>query len=212
MSAEPITALTDYLLAGAVAWFTLHMYRASLVQHQRGLRIWSLAFAAGAFAAFLGGTWHGLRPFLYPFVERALWFATVASIGIASCLLVVGAAVACTGPRARALLVAFSGGKLVSYLAWVAQHREYLFVIIDAVVSLLIVLVLLSRSARAGKFGGLRPFLIGFLLGLLGAALRQLGVSPHEHFNENDLYHLILIASLWFLYRGALQLRDVAEA
>lgn len=208
---EPITALTDFLLAGAAAWFALHMYRASLVQRQRGLRIWSLAFATVAIAAFLGGIWHGLRPFLYPFVERGLWFAIVGCIGIASCLLVVGTAVACTGPRPRALLVAFSGGKLVSYLAWIAQNQDYLFVMIDAVVSLLIVLTLLSRSAWAGQFGGLRLFLIGLLVGLLGATLRQLGVSPHEQFDENDLFHLIQIASLWFLYRGALQLRDVGH-
>ncbi len=36
-------------------------------------------------------------------------------------------------------------------------------------------------------------------------------MSPHVHFNENDLYHLIQIASLWFLYRGALEMRDTNE-
>ena len=207
---EPMTVLTDALLAGAAAWFALRMYRTALVEGRRGLRVWSLAFAAASIAAFLGGTWHGIRPFLYPFAERALWFAVVACIGIASCLLVVGAAVAYAGPRPRALLVAFSGGKLVSYLAWMTQHQEYLYVFIDSTVSLLIVLALLARAAWAGQFGGFRSFLIGFLLGALGAALRELGVSPHEHFNENDLYHLIQIASLWFFYRGALEVRDVA--
>ena len=207
---ELMTLLTDYLLAGAAAWFALRLYRTALAFGQRGLKVWSLAFATGSLAALLGGTWHGIRPFLYPFAERALWFAIVACIGIASCLFVVGAAAAYAAPRPRALLVAFSGGKLVSYLAWMTRHQEYLYVAIDSVVSLLIVLALLARAAWAGQFGGFRSFLAGFLLGALGAALRELGVSPHEHFNENDLYHLIQIASLWFFYRGALEVRDVA--
>ncbi len=170
---DTMMVLTDTLLAGAAAWFALRMYRAALVKRLRGLRIWSFAFATVAIAAFLGGTWHGMRPFLYPFAERALWFAVVACIGIASCLLVVGTAVAYAGPRARALLVAFSGGKLVSFLAWMTQHQEYLYVVIDSVACLLIVLALLERATRAGQFGGFRFFLIGFLTGVVGAALRR---------------------------------------
>jgi hypothetical protein len=43
----------------------------------------------------------------------------------------------------------------------------------------------------------------------VGAALVQAsGFALHRHFNHNDLYHVIQIAAMLLLYRGARELRD----
>jgi hypothetical protein len=36
-----------------------------------------------------------------------------------------------------------------------------------------------------------------------GLAVLVLKLAPHRHFNHNDLYHLIQMAGLYCLYRGA---------
>jgi hypothetical protein len=38
---------------------------------------------------------------------------------------------------------------------------------------------------------------------LVGLAVLVLKLGPHRHFNHNDLYHLIQMAGLYCLYRGA---------
>ena len=42
----------------------------------------------------------------------------------------------------------------------------------------------------------------------LAAAVQASGFSLHQHFNHNDLYHVIQIAAMALLYKGARRLRD----
>ena len=44
------------------------------------------------------------------------------------------------------------------------------------------------------------------ILTLIGLAAQQSGWSLHERFNHNDLYHVVQMAGLYCLYRGALTL------
>ncbi len=44
---------------------------------------------------------------------------------------------------------------------------------------------------------------------LLGLAVLVLKLSPHPHFNQNDLYHGIQLGGLYCLYRGAKRLHGL---
>jgi hypothetical protein len=44
---------------------------------------------------------------------------------------------------------------------------------------------------------------------LAGLAVLVWKLAPHRHFNHNDLYHLIQMAGLFFLYRGAVRLHGL---
>lgn len=50
------------------------------------------------------------------------------------------------------------------------------------------------------------------ILTLSGLAVQQSGWSLHEHFNYNDLYHVVQMAGLYCLYRGALTLNGSGAA
>lgn len=52
----------------------------------------------------------------------------------------------------------------------------------------------------------------GLYLTLVGVAIQQSGWVFHEHFNHNDLYHLIQMPGLYCLYRGALILEGLTSA
>jgi hypothetical protein len=43
----------------------------------------------------------------------------------------------------------------------------------------------------------------------VAGAIQWARLAPHVHFNHNDLFHVVQMASLYLLYRGGLLLRDM---
>ncbi len=56
--------------------------------------------------------------------------------------------------------------------------------------------------------GSMRWFIGGIVVTLLGAVVQQSGFRHDAHFNHNDVYHLIQIAGLYLLFKGASRLQD----
>lgn len=171
-----------------------------------GRRLWGLSFGAAALAAAVGAVRHGWGPRLPPGLEWWLWYATALGIAGAGALLLAGTAVAGSRGALRGALLALAALRFAGIAAWTAAHREYLALALDSALGTALVLWVLARQARAGRFGGLRDVGAGVALGLGGALLRQLGVAPHPHFDENDLYHVVQVVSLWLIHRGGLRL------
>jgi len=190
---EPMTLVTDYLLAGVAAWLAVLLLRNSESHNSR--KCWAIAFAALALGAFLGGTWHG-------FVQNALlWKATVLAVGAASFGMVAGSASATLSGAARRLVLRLALVKLLVYCAWMMLRDDFIFVIIDSGVAFAAV-----AAFHLWKWNG---FLLGGVALSVAAALVQAsGLALHAHFNHNDLYHVIQIAAVVLLYRGARRLSD----
>jgi hypothetical protein len=156
-----------------------------------GFFFWGLAFAALAAGAFLGGTWHG-------FVRSdLLWKASVLSVGVASFGMVAGSALATLKSRMLPILAAL---KLAAYLGWMLLHDEFIYVVIDTGIALLVVAAL-----HLWKWNG--PILAGVGVSVIAGLVQASGFSLHPHFNHNDLYHLIQIAGVVLLYHGAKRLQ-----
>lgn len=188
---EPVTALTDYVLGGVAAWLSVLLFR----NPQTSRRLWALAFAALAAAAFLGGTWHG-------FVQSALlWKATTLSAGVASFGMVAGSSYAVFPPPLRAFVLAAALAKLVVYSVWMLGHDAFIYVVIDTGIAFLVV-----AAIHLWKWNG--PILAGVAVSIAGALVQASGFRVHQHFNHNDLYHVIQIAALVLLYRGAKRLQS----
>jgi hypothetical protein len=188
---EPMTMLTDYLLGGVSAFAAIALLRNS----QTSRRLWALAFAALAAAAFLGGTWHG-------FVQSALlWKATTLSAGVASFGMVAGSSYAAFPPPLRAFVLTAALAKLVVYSVWMLSHDAFIYVVIDTGIAFLVV-----AAIHLWKWNG--PILAGVALSIGAALVQASGFKVHEHFNQNDLYHVMQIAAVVLLYRGARRLVD----
>ncbi len=188
---EPMTMLTDYVLGGVSACAAIALLRDS----QTSRRLWALAFAALAAAAFLGGTWHG-------FVQSdLLWKATTLSAGVASFGMVAGSSYAAFRGTTRNALLTAALAKLVVYSAWMLGHDAFLYVVIDTAIAFLIV-----AAIHLWKWNG--PIVAGVAVSIAGALVQASGFRLHEHFNHNDLYHVIQIAALVLLYRGAKRLQS----
>jgi hypothetical protein len=194
---EPMTLITDYALGGVTAWLAVLLFKDA--QQQKSRRFWALAFAALALGAFLGGTWHG-------FVQSdPLWKATVLAVGVASFAMLAGSAIATLSGAARNLILTFSVAKLVVYSAWMLRRDEFIFVVLDTGIAFAAVALL-----HLWKFNGW--ILAGVAVSVAAALVQASGFALHRHFNHNDLYHVIQIAAMALLYRGARQLRDYSDA
>lgn len=82
---EPMTMITDYLLALACAVFAVMTFR--MHGSHPAMVFWILAFAFGAIAALLGGTHHGFKMNLSPGTGKALWDFTMITIGASTAFL-----------------------------------------------------------------------------------------------------------------------------
>lgn len=178
---EPMTLATDYLLTIAAAVFAIRLWHTN--------RHWALAFLFTAAGSFFGGTYHGFAPVLHVLTTIVLWKLTVYSLGLASFFLVLGSG-------RNLLLVALV--KLIIYMSWMTAHSEFLWVIIDYGIALLIVAVVqLTRRGPSTRW------VIGsIIVSVIGALVQMSRLKLHEHFNHNDLYHVIQLVALWLLYRG----------
>ena len=188
---EPMTVVTDYVLGSVAAWLALLLFRNA----QTSRRLWAVAFAALAAAAFLGGTWHGFLQ------SNLLWKATTLSAGVASFGMVAGSSWAVFSGPIRAFALTAALAKLVVYSAWMLSHDAFLYVVIDTGIAFIVVAAL-----HLWKWNG--PILAGVAVSIAGALVQASGFRLHEHFNHNDLYHVIQIAAVVLLYRGAKRLQS----
>jgi len=204
--AEPMTMLTDYALAGVTGWLAFRLFRAR--EGQRARSLWALAFAALALAAALGGTWHGFTTAFAAIAVLFLWKATVLCVGVASFGMLAGSAIAATVGDIRKWLLAIAAAKLAIYSGWMIGHSEYVYVIADTGTALILVAALHGYSAIRGRDRASLWMLSGVGVSVLAAGVQASGFAPHQHFNHNDLYHIIQIAAMFLFYAGVKRLRD----
>jgi hypothetical protein len=178
---EPMTVISDYALAAVSAFLGL-----KLIPHSK---FWALAFLAIALAALLGGTWHGF------WQNEVLWKATTLSVGVASFGMVAGSSIAVTTGRLQAALIVLAVVKLGAYTLWMLRHDDFIWVVADTASALLIVGVL-----YLWRFNGW--MLAGVAVSVLAGLAQASGLRLHEHFNHNDLYHVIQTAAMLAFYRG----------
>lgn len=165
---EPVTLATDYMLAIASAIFGILLWR-------RGVRMWAFAFFFTACGSFFGGTYHG-------FGGEAVWKATVYSIGLASLFLLL--------PFMRVVAIII----FVAYAVWMATHDNFVWVIADYGITLLLLsAVMIVRRTEMSKW----------VLGSVGASVIAAIVQQAPIAYHNDIYHVIQLVALWLLYRGA---------
>jgi len=210
MISEPVTMITDYALGavGAVLGWRLH-------HDARGdpaRTCWALAFGALAVSAFLGGTHHGFATMMSDALYHLSWKVTVIAIGLFNFGMMAGSVLATARNQVRIGLLAFAGAQLALYTAWMLTHDEYRYVVLDSAIAMLVLLLLHGWSAAVRRDGASLWVLAALAVSALAAIFQYQRVALHEHFNHNDLYHLIQIAGMFLFYRGGTLLRDRATS
>lgn len=205
---EPMTMITDYLLAVWTLILAGKLYRGFRRHGQRSVAFWGAALLFTSLASLAGGSYHGFQRHLSGLQLLMLWKVAVYSIGLASLCFLSGSALAFASGLWRKVLLLAAGAQFLVYAVWMAAHNDFLYVIFDYAPALVAVLILALLSLQ-GSNQKAAQWLIGGIAGSFAAAgAQQSGFALHQHFNHNDLYHILQMGAVYLLYRGARELRD----
>ncbi len=207
---EPTTMLTDYTLALFTLVLSGRLFQANAADRQVAVQLWNFALIATAAAALRGGTSHGFALLLTPFMQAAIWKATIYAVGFASFFMLTGTLVANTVNPLRRWLLALTVLKLLLYGIWMVGHSEFKYVIWDYVPAMVLVLILELQAYVSRRDAAAGWIVAGVLVSFLAAGVQLSGWAPHPHFNHNDLYHVIQMGAIYLLYRGVGRLRDLS--
>jgi hypothetical protein len=205
---EPTTLITDYLLGTLSEVCGVLLLKQNGALRQASIRFWALALFAAATGSYVGGTYHGFQHALSAQVASLLWKATTISMGVASFLLLCAAFSAAFSRQDRAWLIGGAALKLAIYIGWMIGHDEFRYVIYDYGSTLAILLLLVIANRTRGISGHRAYIASGILVSIAAAGVQQSGIRVHEHFNQNDLMHVIQMGGVWLLYEGGARLRD----
>ena len=206
MISEPMTMITDYALGAVSAVLGWRLYRDA--REERARKFWGLAFGALAVSALLGGTHHGFAAMMSQATYAISWKVTVVAIGVFSFGMMAGSMLATTHGALRAGLLAIAGVQLVVYTAWMLVHDEFRYVVLDSAIAMSTLLLLHAWSAASRGDRASYWALSAIAVSAVAAAVQFFRVTLHQHFNHNDLYHLIQIAGMALFFRGGKLLRD----
>jgi hypothetical protein len=206
---EPMTMMTDYVMGALAFVLAMRLVGDATAGRQLSGRLWAAALVMTAVAAFLGGTYHGFIQWMPGASGRALWKATLLATGIGSACLLAAAVTAATAGALQRALVAVVVVKLLVYVWTIATKDQFALVIADYGTALLAV----ALAAWFIRPSGLTPaawwITGGVAVAVVAGAIHWAHLAPHVHFNHNDLFHVVQMASLYLLYRGGLLLRDM---
>jgi hypothetical protein len=207
MISESMTLVTDWLLAALCVTLGLRLLRHARRTGQRSVCLFAGPFFSTALGAFIGGASHGFRPYLGSWGNFFSWKLSVLAIGVTTLLFVAATATAALLRPWRRIVIGLAVLQAAVYFAWMMFYNEFIWVIADYVPAMSLVLALQVLQWRRGEPSAPR-LAAGIATSLVGAAIQASGFALHEHFNHNDLYHVVQMAATWMLYRGGLLLRD----
>ena len=205
---EPMTMITDYILGFQTIIMAVLLIVNSESEFSRVLV--AISFIATGIGAFLGGSSHGLKQYMSKNQDAIIWKSTLILLGIATVFLTLSVLVSSIVSSILFYsLVGLSILAFVIYILWINKHPEFIYVIVYYVPSMLLLMIikivtLISTNDPSSIF-----IIVGILLAFIGAGIQAKGLSPHKHFNHNDLFHVVQMIAFVFLYIGAMLFGDV---
>ena len=205
---EPTTMATDYVLVVLCGFFAWRLWMVGKGVAQASVYSWAAGFVCFGLASLAGGTFHGFSTLLSEAVLQSLWKVATYAIGLASFFLLTGTFHASIIPSVRRFVMLIPYAQLIFYALWMAIHNDFHYVIYDYAFTNLGILALQSHAGIAIRSMS-APWLVGgVLVSFLAAAVQFNEIALHQHFNHNDLYHVIQMGGMYLFYRGALLLKD----
>ena len=200
--------ITDYLLGTLCRSVRVLLLKRNVALRQTSVRMWGFALCGMATASFAGGTYHGFHQVLESpradvvevddaqhghgeFFSAGLHVHRLVSRPAAVALRSrcrKARRLRCVDARARRLRLRDLRLRIDAAVCWCSASPA------DA------------RRRRAP-----RVYRAGIAVSIAAAVLQQSGIRLHEHFNHNDLMHVVQMAGVWLLYQGGARLHDAGR-
>ena len=203
-----MTVFTDVILFLFAGYFAMEIYTLFSDQLMNTHWHWTFTFWMIGIGSLLGAVSHGLGPHFPEMVKKIVWKLTVLSIGI-SCYFFLTASFSHIFPNSTVQWLKWIPLiLLVVYCGTIVKNDSFSIVIMFYLSTMIFVLAMMMYSQFILKFNGSGWISIGILISFIAAGVQLKGFSLHKHFNHNDIYHIIQMAGMYYIYKGVLQIKD----
>ena len=195
---EPATLVTDYLLAllGMFCGYRLSRHANS------SQRCWSRALWLSGAAAFVGGTFHGLGTELGGTASAVLWRTTLLLLNLTSAAMSIALVEELAPRSSRPVWVRLVWAKFAAFALAGFLYPVFAIAIADYGLAMLALAAAALFTVRRWR----GPMLGAVACSAIAAIVQQMQWGLSEHFNHNDLYHVIQGAATLHFYRAGLAL------
>ncbi len=200
---EPMTVLTDILLATAAIWAGSRIYGISEAPVHR---YFALSFFLIAVGTLAGAAIHAVRHTSLVRWVPLLWRITGIAVGTSVTAMLAGTFYHLLPAEYADILRWTVLGLSIVYAAWIWKDFRFRNVIVFYSISMAFILGAMALNYVSTGSPGARFIAVGILISFAAAAVQRSGFTLARHFNHNDLYHVIQLIGLYFFYRGALLL------
>lgn len=194
---EPMTSFTDLVLFVLCLFFAFKILSKKSIYH----RSWGLLFLFSGISALCGFISHGFGPYLDS-LNKIVWAITLIAIGIASAILLFLISTFVVSENIKRVLHIFLFLKFVLYTFTISKYPLFTVAIADYFPVLLVITGLYGYQFVKTRLDEYQWVFIGLILSIVGAGVQQSGFSMHQHFNHNDLFHVIQMAGFLSLFIG----------
>ena len=200
---EPMTLATDYLIVAVALSLSWKLFKSWREDRIEGKRLWALALLFTGCGAFFGGTYHGFKEVLGETISDILWRLTLLSTGLVSLYMALGSIHTMTGSKYLKVARIVTGIKFAAYATTTIFFTKFLLVIIDYGSVMLFMFGLSAYIALKHKSQSAKLAVLAVITSFIAAAIQQLGPDLHQHFNHNDLYHIVQTGGVYLFYLSA---------
>jgi len=204
---EPMTMLTDYLAFGVCLYLFLKLYLKAF-NHQLSIKLYAWSFLLVGLGAFFGGTFHGFYKLLDASTLYIIWKLTGLLLVFASFAMTLGTTIAFFDGKIRQFIIICLLLKVLFGLYLIVTQDAFKFIVLDYSIGLIYILIANLVQYFKTKQASSKFFILAVGICFLGAGVQQGKISLHDHFNHNDLYHIIQIIALFAFYQGVLLMKD----
>jgi hypothetical protein len=203
--------LTDYGLGLLTLFWAVRLFWLNRQDPQISRLLWAVGFVATALASFLGGSFHGFRTSLSGPAATLVWKCSMYSVGITSWAMFSAVVVAACQSRWRRWLLTLVVVKLLLFAAWMSNHSEFRYAILDYGSAMAGILIAQVHGWFVRRDQSVPWIITGIIVGLVAALFQTSSYAIHPDFNHNDLFHVIQATAFYLFYRGGQKLRDRSE-
>jgi len=200
---EPMTVLTDVLLAAAAAYCGVKIYVASATPVHL---YFSLSFFLVALGTLAGATIHAIRHTSLVSRVPLLWRITGIAVGTSATAMLAATFYHILPADYADLLRWTVLGLSIIYAAYIWRDYRFQNVIIFYSILMAFILGAMGLSYVSTGSPGAKLIAVGIIISFGAAAIQRSGFKLARHFNHNDIYHVIQLIGLYFFYKGALLL------
>ncbi|NOZ75130.1 MAG: hypothetical protein GXO90_07085 [FCB group bacterium] len=205
---EPMTVFTDLLIAGFAVYFSVELNRKFGVSLMNTTWHWVWVFRFLAVGSLLGAISHGVGPYFPQGVRDWIWKGTTLSIGLVSFFFILAGFYRAFPYAMVQWLRWLPLLALLAYSVVILRDPRFINVVKFYAPSLILVLLIMIYSAWGQSAPGAGKIAIGIVISFMAAGVQVSGWDLHRNFNHNDLYHIVQIVGMTYIYRGALFLTD----